>query len=378
MNKKALIFLGSLLFLIVVTVGMIFVLQQRNTDLDTPEQAQGEETGNTTEEEIDNGDDSEEEAFEEETTTKAPVNDSLRKISESVAFGPVLSYDGKSIWYFTSEGKLYKQSVSSGLKQEYALPSVLAVTNAIWPITGSDFIVESSSGGNRSFSYYDSESKQFVKYSANIKHVDFMPDGRRVAYNWVESNGKSTLSIADFNSTNFKTLVELPQSDQVVKVSPQGTRAFTYRKSSEADGALNYVPLDNPKVIKIKTGLSNRAIWAPDGRKFLFNKLDPSKEERDAKLWIGDITNAVDKPLDLESSAEKAVFQKDGSNLFLAVPGSDGDSIWKINMETYSKTEIYRSSEKQKVIVNNMLVSEDGENLYFKNSDGFLYTLATQ
>jgi Tol biopolymer transport system component len=375
MNKKALIFLGSLLLLIVITAGLIFALQKRNEDLaNPPEEAQGEEIVDDTNDGLDSGNDEE----PQEDIPNAPKNDSLRKISDVVSFGPALSYDGKSIWYFTQEGKLFKQSVSSGLKQEYALPEALPVTGAIWPLTGSDFIVESTSGGNKAFSYYDSESKQFVKYASNIKYVDFMPDGRRVIYNWVESSGKSTLSIADFNSKNFRTLVELPQSDQVVKVSPQGTRAFTYRKSSENDGVLNYIPLDNPKVIKIKTGLSNRVTWAPDGRKFVFNKLDPSNEERNGKLWIGDITNAMDKPLDIEASPEKVVFKKDGSMLYVAAPLGSGESIWQINTNTYAKTEIFRSSSSQSITVNNLLLSEDGKNLYFKNSDGFLYTLSTQ
>ncbi len=374
MNKKVLIFLGSLLLLIVITVGMIFALQKRNADLDNPDQAQGEEQEVVPEEVNENVPDAEEEV----SSTPAPENDSLRKITEVAALGAVLSYDAKSIWYFTPEGKLYKQSVSSGLKQEYALPEALKVSDAIWPITGSDFIVESTTGGTKSFSYFDSDQKQFIKYPSNIKYVDFMPDGRRVMYNWVESSGKSTLSVADFNAANFKTIVDLPQSDQVVKVSPQGTRAFTYRNSSEADGALNYIPLDKPKVIKIKTGLTNRAIWAPDGRKFLFNKLDPSKEERDGKLWIGDITSAMDKPLDIETSPEKAAFVKDGSLLILAVPSGSGDSIWKVNMENYEKTEIFRSSKTQAIKASSLLVSDDGKNLYFRNDDGFLYTLAVQ
>jgi Tol biopolymer transport system component len=368
MNKRILLILGGLLLLIAVTIGFISYLQQRGENIGSGNEQQEEnnESSGSSDDKNDpeNGDD-----------TPSFKNPQLTKVTTGAAIAPALSFDGRSIWFFSTDGKLFKQSLGSGLRQEYVLPTKIEITSAIWPLIGSDFIVESSAGGNKNINYYDSEGKVYIPYPSNIKHVAFMPDGRRVIYNWVENNGRSTLSTADYDTKNFKTIVTLPQSDQVVKMAPSGNRVFTYRRSSEEDGYLNYIPMDNPKVIWIKTGLTNRAIWSPDGKKFLFNKLDTNNEQKDRKLWLGDITNATDQPLDLEGNPENAAFDSEQKFLYLAVPGQNGDSLWKVNLSSFEKREIFRSNEQEKVQATDLLVTDDGSQLYFKNSDGLIYSI---
>jgi hypothetical protein len=235
MNKRILMILGALLLLIAITVGFIAYLQKRGDNLDNNN---GQQTNNGSNNSSDNGgNDSNNNTPDSGSSTpdNAPAitNRVLTKITDAQTIAPALSFDGRSVWYFSSEGKLFKQSLGSGLKQEYVLPTKLEVSDALWPLVGNDFIVETSSGGSKTISYYDSEGKSYIPYPANIKHVDFMPDGRRVAYNWVETSGVSQLSIADYNTKNFRKIVDLPQTDQVIKVSPTGNRIFTYRKSSE-------------------------------------------------------------------------------------------------------------------------------------------------
>jgi hypothetical protein len=116
-------------------------------------------------------------------------------------------------------------------------------------------------------------------------------------------------------------------------------------------------------------------LWAPDGKKFVFNKLDTNSTEKDSKLWLGDIVNASDQPLDLEGSAERAAFDGGQKSLYIATRGAKGDSLWKINLSNFEKTELFRSNDKEKIQATELLVSEDGTQLYFKNSDGFLYGL---
>lgn len=350
--------MGSILGLIIVIVVFIIIVNARS-------KAPVTEQNNT-------------EVTAENTDKTAPAanTDQLTKITDAAVIAPILSYDGKAAWFFTGDGHLYKLNLSTGLKQEYLLPTYLEVSDVIWPLNGNDFIVVLGTGASKTFSYYNSETKTFNDYPSNVKAVDFTPDGKHVIYNWV-SGAKSTLSLADPNLKNYQNIIDLPSGGLTLKVSALGNKVFAYDHANSTDGKLNLIDLDSKKLVTIRTAADNSVLWSPDGKKFVYNR-DPDGKTNNNSLWLGDSEEVTNKQLNIEGSVSKTVFDQSGKYLFVSSVGLDDqtESIWKIDLQTLQKTKVFKLKDLvTKIDASDLLISPDAQILYFKNADGYLYSV---
>ncbi|MBU6447707.1 PD40 domain-containing protein [Patescibacteria group bacterium] len=371
MNKKIVWILGGLLGLIIIVGGIIVFL--KNNTAKSPQTANTQQTS-TTQQTGQTGSTQTQQTTTQPTPTQTAAD--MHKISDSPAIAPAFSYDGQTIWYFTSDGHLYRLNPASGIKQEYLLPQSLTIDDGIWPAQGDDFIVVSGTGTAKIFRYYDSSAKSFINYPANVKEVDFMPNGQQVVYNWV-SGTTSELSIAAKDLSGHKTVATLPQADLTTKVSPLGDRAFAYDNSNPQSGKLYYINFTTKKVTTLPTSLENDAIWAPDGRHFVYNR-NPGGKASNGDLWLGDIDAGTDVDLHIASKVSKAVFDGSGNNLYVAAQTVDGlsEEVWKINLSTMSKTKVFTPADNDPAInSSHLLISSDGATLYFLNSDGYIYSV---
>jgi hypothetical protein len=386
MYKKIYLFLGGILLLIVIVISFIFFIKARSS---VPAQPAANNSGTFV---TVNGNGSNSGNNPTATPTPNPVSNptatptptpqptsqpaanGLNQITDSYAVSPVLSYDSKLLWYFSQDGHLYNVNISTGLKQEYLLPTNFKVDNVIWPSIGNDFIVETDSGLGKTFYYYNSQAKNFINYPANVKEVDFMPDGTHVLYDWLDASGKGQLSLANFDLTAHKKIMDLPDSDDVVKVSPLRDRAFFYKNNTPADGKLYYVNLDTAKSFVIKTAGNNAVAWSADSSHFIYYRLGSDQNASSDQLWLGNLDANTDTMLGASLPLSKAAFDSTGRNLFIALPNQTGagDSFWRIDTKTFLKNQFFSGAN---INASNLLVSNDGNTLYFKNKDNNVYSV---
>ncbi len=310
------------------------------------------------------------------TTQKSSTG--IHKITDSQAIAPALSYDGQSMWYFTADGHLYKINLQTGLKQEFILPQKVSIVDAIWPSNGDNFVVASGSAGNQLFYYYDGAARQFIAYPSNIKGLDFMPNGSQVAYNWA-SGLTSEFSIADKTTKNHQTIVNLPVQGLTIKVSPLGNQAFAYDAANPQNGKLYYILVDSKKIITLPTALDDTALWSPDGKYFVYNRNSAAVgAAKTGELWLGSSSEAKDTDLHIAAAVSKVVFDKSASSIYVVAPTLDGlsEEVWKIDLLTLDKTKVFKPADTDAPIkANNLILSSDGSTLYYKNSDGYVYSL---
>ncbi|MDB4940398.1 MAG: hypothetical protein JWO40_823 [Candidatus Doudnabacteria bacterium] len=370
--------IGGILIIIIAVVGVLLFLNSKNkstaVNANTPIATDNTNTNTNT------------------STTPDPTNpvttpvggilasDKIKKLSDSSVVAPILSVDEKAVWFFTNDGHLYKVNLSTGLKQESLLPEKLTVSNAIWPQLGNDFIVVSGSGSAKTFSYYNSDlantaGQKFGTFPANVHEIDYLQDGKHIAYNWV-NGATSTLAIANFDLANYENIVTLPAPDLNIKMSPNGNRALLYNETNSGDGNLYYVSFKTKKLITLHTSMDNAAIWSGDGIKFLYNR-DSGDGTKNTKLWLGDSDTATNKEIALNGSVSKATFDKSGNFVFVAVSNGDSDDIWKVDTKTLAKTKVFSGTDSGTIKINatNLFVSADDATLYFKNDDGYLYSV---
>lgn len=388
MNKKVYMLLGGILVLIVITVSFIFYLSNKNKTLQqsqnstnqTPASGSGSNSGsnNNSAGNANNGSNNGSASATSDSESSNPAsgsNAALIQVTNDKTVDPSISYDGKAVWYFTPDGHLYKENLSSGLKQEKILPALLQTSAVIWPASGNDLIIETSSSGAKSFNYYQSSSGNFISYPPQIKELGFMPDGRSIAYNWVDSKG-SVLGISNPDLTGYQTVISLPDKDDVLKVSPtSANELFAYDPGNPQNGKLYYIQIDKKTITTIQTGESNQVLWAPDGQHFLYYKLDPQNTS-DHQLWLGNAATRSGQALGIDVPLNKIAFSSDSSSIYFALPASgSGDSIWKMNLQDLSKTQVYDSGSKN-ISATDLFLAPDASSLYFLNSDGFLYGIS--
>src|SRR6185369_10908143 len=88
---------------------------------------------------------------------------SIKKVLDEQPISSISSVlTSNSIWYFNSEGRLFKVNTDGSNVSEFPLPtwSSSNLRRVLWPKTGSDFIAIGSDGLK---SFYDSQSKIFIK-----------------------------------------------------------------------------------------------------------------------------------------------------------------------------------------------------------------------
>lgn len=329
------------------------------------------------------------------TTGTTSANSGLVKRTTDQVVAPILSFNGNYLWYFTQAGTLNELTLATASLQRYPLPQTLNINYAVWATQGSDFIISGTASGSttRAYYYYNSTAKTFTKYPSQVEEVQFMPSGNQVVYLWNNGNGTSSLSIADTNLGNHKQLVtSMPDLDDAIVVSPLGDHMLAYNASAPTNGKLYLMAFSDSKLHAIKTNVENQGVWSTDGQHFVFNKYNAAAPN-DATLWLGSIASSTgDVSLNISPAPSKIVFNTTGSNMYYAAADSSAsaatasndsttsqpillpDSLWSYNVATGSKTEIF-SGNTNNLSVTNLMISNDESTLYFRNSDGFIYSI---
>lgn len=303
------------------------------------------------------------------TQTQNPVQ--IKKVLDEAVVSPVGAFDNNSIWYFNSEGRLFKVNSDGSNLSEFSLPIFPSgnLIQALWPKIGSDFIAISRNDGQIAKSYYDSTSKLFMELAPNIQWVEWLPDGKRVVYIW-QSNDKKTqqLVMSNADGSGYKSITSVFWPDLVLKASPDGNTVLMYRSQVVGDTNKIYSANLATGVIStwVDTGKNTAASWLPVGNKFLY--------VQNSKIYLFDVLNQLSTDTKLNTTLEKTVVDSSGKILYAAVPKEDktGDYFVKLNLSS-NITENYFVPETQLNVKSLMLI---GNTVYYlDNKDNKLYKI---
>lgn len=375
MNKKAIAILGGIFILIVGTLGFIIwkksssktdttttqtptVVEQPTTVVDTPP-----------------------------VTPPTPTNQATKLTDEAVVT-PALFFQGDGIAYFNRQGQLFRTNMSvTGStvllsdKTELTVPPKSNISKILWPAVGNSYIAESGTGASRQWSYYSPDSGSYIDLPSQVKSLSWIPGGNKILFAWVGNDGKATLNVSDPDTNNYHMITDLYEPDNEVSVSPDGQTVLFYRTqtSDQTKNTINTVTIDGKTFNSVvKDGYNKGVLWAPDSKKFLFTRLDPSTQT--FSLWLSNITTGEIRNLGVNTSTTKAVWTKDSSSIVVGVPtsgvagqGVTTDTVYKIDISGANKTEV---SPGTVVDVEEPFLSLDGNILFFRNGqDGSLYYL---
>ena len=372
MNKKAIIILGAIFILIVLTLG--FLIYKRTTQTETPE--------------------SEPTPLVVEPVPTEPVNVGQEgqavRLTDEPVISPILKYRGDGISYFDRRGQIYQTDLQIDNGQvllsnknplNIALKSNIA--RVLWPKNGDRYMAEFNSTGRTTWSVYEPIKGAYTDLPANVSALDWMPSGDRIALIWVDGSGKATLQLANPDATGYQNLAQMYQNDNVISVAPDGMNIIFFRKQTVdlTKNAINMVSIDGKTFnTVVKDGYNSGALWSPDSKKILFSKRDSSSPE--ATLWIVDVTNGQTTSLGVRGSVDKAVWTKDSLAVIAAVPKS-GLSGAELTQDIFYHITLGTSEQRQidpgiAVDGRDLFFSADESVLFFRNAqDNSLYFVPT-
>jgi Tol biopolymer transport system component len=265
-------------------------------------------------------------------------------------------------------------------KREVSIEIKAGIKKIIWPDKTNNFIAEINSFGEKSYSYYNSQTGMYTDLPKQVISLGFLPGGEKILYIWQE-NGKATLNEGNGDATGWKEIAEMWEQNNSISISPDGLNVLYFQTVNSS--AINPINLTTPdgKLWRglVKDGYNTGVLWSPDGQKFLFTKKDSVSLKH--QLWNYDVLSGEVKNLGVYTTIEKVTWDKESSNVYVASPDETSpvpqegvlttDQVFRVNVQTLEKKEY--SLENQKIDGRDLFLNIAGDKLFFKNAqDGFL------
>lgn len=297
---------------------------------------------------------------------------SAEVVAAEAVISPVLSFNGETVWFMGTDGKLYRQAVVAGSsKEEYLLPA--AVPNprkVIWQQKGSDFIVEQALSGHSRYKFYSATTKVFTDLSERVRDPRFLPDEKQIVYLWVAEDGRGELTISAPDGTNFKKLSDLYRPDYKMVVSPAKNQILLFADDAQNPDNLLLVDLGTAKFTSLdeKTAYSD-ARFSPDGKLAVV--------EKNGELVVYDLTNLNSSPLSGGGEVgglrlSQTVWSKDSSELYVA----EQNSIRAYSVPNKSWRDVYTFPSNNNLMPAEIFLHPDKPILFFiDQASGYLYRL---
>jgi len=388
MNKRAIAILGAIFILIVGTLGFLIYSKYGSKGASNNSPVTETTPLNNTDVQPTDQEYSNDQNPSGTDNTYVTAGTVIQLTTDQVV-SPVLFYNGGGVTYFNRSGQLLRSDLEESNGQLLLtnqkileVPQKPNISKILWPTQGNNYIAEIvSADGTKTWSFFDSDTVSYTDLSPKIYSLDWAMGGSKIVYIWLEG-GKAYLTISNPDGSDWQTLAEMWDKDDIVKVSPDSSSILFYHGSStEKTNAINLVSSD-AKVWKelVKDGYNIGALWSPDSQKFLFNKLDNSGNKY--QLWYYDLASGEAVNTGLFTTVDKAVWGADSDVFYAAEPvtGAAGsgaltiDKFYQVSLQDMSKQEY--STGNFNVDGRELFLSLDGTRLFFKNAqDGGLYYL---
>jgi hypothetical protein len=378
MNKRAIAILGAIFILIVGTLGFLIyskTAKKNPQSATTPPPPVA--VGNQNNDNVNSGNSGNQ---NNNTNNSGNQNngggEQFVKLTSDQVVSPVLFYNGAGVTYFDKRGQLFQSdfqenndSLTLAQKRQLSIPQKAGITKILWPQKGDSFIAEIDSSAGKTWSLYNSQTGGYVDFPPQTTSVGWMPTGDKIMYVWLE-NGKATLNLSNPDTTGWKQVAEMWETDDDINVSPDGQSVVYYRTDSQdISNAINLTTPDG-KLWKslVKDGYNFGVLWSPDSQKFLFGKKD--RNTLQYKLWYYNVQTGEVKNLGLATTVDKAVWTNDSAAVYAAVPASGSSASNSLTSDTIVRIDT-ATMEKKEFISSGLTI--DGENLLLNNAETRLF-----
>lgn len=296
---------------------------------------------------------------------------------------------GEILYYDPSDGKFYQIDEYGNL---IALSDVVYenVDEVTWGNDKDKAILEFPDESNV---YYNFEEDQQYTLPKEMEDFSFSPTDGEIGYKYMAMDEEDRwLGVAAPDGSGIRGLEQLGDNDANVDVdwSPSGQAVATF--FDFIDGGRQQVGVVGTKGENFKSmtvhGMDFRSDWSPDGQRMLYSTFTEANDYKPT-LWVvdayGDDIGKNRQELGVSTWVDKCTFSG-SSTAYCAVPTelprgagfADGvadetsDHIYKVDLTTGQSSLIAIPSNEygeNTFTIEQMLVTEDGDTLYFKDTN---------
>ncbi len=255
----------------------------------------------------------------------SPLEPGLRELSLRTAISPAVSEDGRSIWFFTPDGSLYRIVLDEADEEFFLLPDAQPIYRALWPDSGSDFIVIQSLEGEVPFRLYQSAARTFTDLPGNVESLAWLADGRRIVYVWRSADGRRQLKIGNSDTSGYETLAELEAYAGVYTSRDEGLAVLFRGALGDLPASAQRFDLVNRNFFPIFLPDGAREIsLSPDGQRLLVQATGPAGE---MLVFLVDTVSGQSRKIFESAELSQLAWSPDASGVFAVLPDSGGSKI---------------------------------------------------
>ena len=322
-----------------------------------------------------------------ETPLPAPEKKSdsaIIAISDDPVIAPILDERGKGIKYYSqTTGRAYHINLDGQNKKSLLDQNLLGLLDVVWSPDESKVISKTTQQGKTRFYYYDYTQAKEIPLKENLDTVVWQND-KRILYKYYEpASKKRSLSVSDFDGTNWKDLADI--SYRRVSIAPvprTGLVSFWNEPDALAETIFQTIPAIGGEIktlLKGKFGVDYS--WSPDGSNILVSH---SNERAGNKMQLA-IINAQGgeyRSLDIPTFISKCVWSQDGKTVYYALPGNIPNTAILPNeygekkfntADTFWKVEIVSSKKTRLVELDKIGGNFDASNLFLNKEESLLF-----
>ena len=313
-----------------------------------------------------------------------PEVSKITQVIASRVLGFALS--GNSMFYYDEDqGGFYRKAQAGDDAVIYGQGKFTQVKDIIWSPDKNQAIMVFN---NDDYYHYEFASGASTKLAPKISNLFWIQEGKRIFYQWNQTEGASELIVAEPDGNNWAKIRDLGYNKILLGSSPKIDGPIAMAQNYGYGEGRNVYPIFNDGAAGPAIKLSNygeKAKWSRTGERILYEATDP--DTFDNYLWVVDFSGTNNYSLGVKSFVEKCVWNKTDEKIFCAVPSqalgakaeaadSSIDNFWELNTKTGEKRKVYDESESDaKFDANNLWLSGNEDRLYFTDEKTGVYAL---
>ncbi|MBL7057727.1 hypothetical protein ISS03_00130 [Patescibacteria group bacterium] len=308
----------------------------------------------------------------------------VKNITDHATIGNSISMDGKNVNFYDKEDGKFYTTTSDGTIKALSEKQFYNVGSVTWSPIKQKAIIEYPDGANI---IYDFETEKQVTLPAHWEEFKFSPNGDKIALKsigldpnnrWLatvndDGSGAKKIESIGLNAENIHT--SWSPNNQVIGLETEGI---------DGDRQKVYFIGLNKENFKstVINGRGFEHLWTPQGDKLVYSAYSSLTDDKPS-VWTvnasGDSIGSNRKRLNVETWASKCTIH-DENNLYCAVPDelpkgagifpelakTTNDNFYKIDIKTGTKKLI--AIPESQVSASDLIVSDDGQYLYYKNN----------
>ena len=285
---------------------------------------------------------------------------------------PVLSADGKEIWYYVPRsGEIRSVVIRDSSSSSTLLAKIQPQASMIsWGLNKT--LVATYSTGSI---YYDLASNFSKKYGAEIKNPVLNRAGTKIAYTYFNSETREgDVTIADPKLESYKNIMPTRFADwQMAWVNNDKlalTKPPTLDNTTTSLFLLNTESRELQNILGYKNNLE--VSWSPSGQNILYSYADPATNQNN--LYLMSLSDKEELPLKLAYYASGCAWSMDNKTVYCA----DKNSFVHFDATAATvETSAVSESQTNTFSATSPFLTSTEDYLIFKNSkDGKLYGLS--